>query len=139
MLGLITSIVGLVFVAIALVVSILVIYAFVKREIRISKRPEYSIVMCGAKSILVICALLVAVTLGWLLVQDHFNQIDDYENPKQKEAIRKIMATTAPTEVEIRANTKKAGKVVKDKHKESLSDFDKAMAAEAKKIKERNK
>jgi len=139
MLAIFTSIIGPVFITAAIVLSILVLYWFVRRELKASKNPDYSPIMGTVRTVIVASFLIVAITLGWRITQDHFNRPDDYENPKQKEYIRKVMATTAPTEQEIRANTKKIDKNLKAKHDESLSDFDKKMAAEAKKIQERNK
>jgi len=139
MLAIFTSIIGPVFVTAAIVISTLVLYWFVRRELKASKKEGYAPVMGTVRTLIVGCALMVAITLGWNIVQDHFNRPDDYENPKQKDYIRKVMATTFPTEAEIRAKAKKIDNELKAKHDKSLSDFDKKMAAEAKKIQERNK
>jgi hypothetical protein len=95
-------------------------------------------------SIIIKCTLLVAVYAvigigGWNLKQAYFSGMSDYQNPVQKEALKKLKEHKLPSNEELdvtKAELERRRDV--KKHEEAFDSFEEQMKREAEKIRKRN-
>lgn len=92
------------------------------------------------RTLVMVCIFVVAVTLGWNnMLRVTTSSSDTYRSPgeiSEQNAVKESHAVT-PQEIDrVRAEQKERAQSAP--HKEALSNFDSAMAAEAEKIKQRS-
>jgi uncharacterized iron-regulated membrane protein len=101
--------------------------------------PTPSWVPPTISTILIVGGFIVICTLGWNAVMGITSNVSTYENPAEVELNKKIRQSKPPTKQEVDAAKEELKQRADEQpHQAAISSFDKAMEAEAAKIRQRS-
>jgi len=141
MISALDSLMSVVFIGTALVMSLIVLYIFYMIAEKSFKkdRSKSNIFWWNIKGIVALVICIVLVSGGWTLKQKYFCKLPTYQNPTMEEEIKKTKSATAPSPSEIAEKSRKMKEKDEKRHEKALNDYEKNMQKELKEIKERNK